>query len=211
MVRDITAQVLDTASPIHPFIERYLSTPAQLDHSCQLLLDSDFFAFHSDRSCDLLLQEAKVQTNPHVLFILYSIFLARGRRHYPFFRAQTVWDPIFPLLMDHVTFETLGDTTSDYIESKLRYLAIEMLFELCRLQKLSTSELSRCRVHSILPIFRRSSISPTSLDVFTDTFIDDLFDLVEDSRSNEILSYSVIRFLVRECYIFPHTVLRGSF
>jgi len=180
---------------ISSLVERYLSTPAQLDHSCQLLLDSDFFAFHSDRSCDLLLQEAKVQTDPHILFMLYSIFLARGRRHYPFFRAQTLWEPIFPLLMDHVIFEALGDTTSDYIESKLRYLAIEMLFELCRLQKLSASQLSAWSCASYTSNY--SSNSLTRLGVFTDTFIDDLFDLVENSRSNEMLSYSVIRFLVR--------------
>jgi hypothetical protein len=98
--------------------------------------------------------------------------------------------------MDHVTFEALGDTTSDYIESKLRYLAIEMLFELCRLQKLSASQLSAPVVCTL--IYDYSSSSLFSLGVFTDIFIDDLYDLVENSRSNEMLSYSVIRFMVRE-------------
>lgn len=98
--------------------------------------------------------------------------------------------------VDHVTLEALGDTASDYIESKLRFLAIEMLFELCRLQKLSGSQLS-ARVGPT-SIYDYSSSSPFLPGVFTDTFIDDLFDLVENSRSNEMLSYSVIRFLVRE-------------
>lgn len=43
--------------------------------------------------------------------------------------------------MDHVIFDFHGDATSDYIESRLRYLAIEMLFQLCRLQKLTSAQL----------------------------------------------------------------------
>lgn len=124
-------------------IERYLSTPAQLEHSCELLLDSDLFSFHSDRSCELLIEHAKVETDPHVLFILYTIFLARGRRHLSFFRSHAVWQPIIPLLMDNVIFEFQGDAMSDYIESRLRFLAIEMLFQLCRLQKLTSAQLRK--------------------------------------------------------------------
>jgi hypothetical protein len=55
--------------------------------------------------------------------------------------------------------------------------------------------------------------SAASLGVFSDVFIDDMFDLVENSRSNEILSYSVIRFLVRSDYpdTFNQTRLTFSF
>ncbi|KAF8324014.1 hypothetical protein DL93DRAFT_2049063, partial [Clavulina sp. PMI_390] len=154
--------------------ERYLSTPAQLEHAVELLFSSDFFSFHSDRACHILVEDAKLETDPHVLFILYTIFLARGRDHLNFFRSHATWEPIIPILMDHVIFEFQADAMSDFIESRIRFLAIEMLFQLCRLQKLTGAQLR----------------------VFTDSFIDDLFDLVENSRSNEILGYSVIRFLV---------------
>lgn len=96
--------------------------------------------------------------------------------------------------MDYIILEFHGDTSSEFIESRLRYIAIEMLFELCRLQKLSTSELCKCR--GFLPQSSSFGTEATFTAVFSDAFIDDLFDLVEDSRSNELLSYSVIRFLV---------------
>lgn len=41
-------------------IEEYLQTKAQLDYCCELLLESDFFTFHSDRSTDLILEDARV-------------------------------------------------------------------------------------------------------------------------------------------------------
>lgn len=43
--------------------------------------------------------------------------------------------------MDYIILEFHGDKSSNFIESRLCYLAVEMLFELCRLQKLTTAEL----------------------------------------------------------------------
>jgi hypothetical protein len=34
--------------------EQYLQSPSQLEHACELLLDSDLFAFYSERMCEIL-------------------------------------------------------------------------------------------------------------------------------------------------------------
>ncbi|ELU39527.1 hypothetical protein AG1IA_06443 [Rhizoctonia solani AG-1 IA] len=68
--------------------EKYLSTNEQLDHAISLLLDSDIFAFHSDRSTEHLTSAAQKETNPHALLVLYSIFLHYGRRNPAFFGAS---------------------------------------------------------------------------------------------------------------------------
>ncbi|KAF9515953.1 hypothetical protein BS47DRAFT_732139 [Hydnum rufescens UP504] len=153
--------------------ERYLSTLAQLDHCCNLLLDSEFFTFHSERSCDTLLDDARSNTDPHLLFILYNVFLCYGHRHPSFFRSSKRWQPLIPLLMDHLLIQTT-EISLEFIEGKLGLLAIEMLYEVCRVQNLSSAELR----------------------IFDDAYIDHLFDIVESTRSNEILNYSLIKFLV---------------
>ena len=40
-------------------LEQYLQTPLQLEHACDILLTSELFAFHSERMCELLLEDAK--------------------------------------------------------------------------------------------------------------------------------------------------------
>jgi hypothetical protein len=59
--------------------------------------------------------------------------------------------------MDYITLEFQGDTSSEFIESRLRYLAIEMLFELCRLQKLTSAQLGES--HGIVSSLGRSADS----------------------------------------------------
>jgi len=41
------------------FEEQYLQSPFQLEHACELLLDSELFAFHSERMCEILTDEAQ--------------------------------------------------------------------------------------------------------------------------------------------------------
>ncbi|KAF8336440.1 uncharacterized protein EI90DRAFT_2911455 [Cantharellus anzutake] len=176
--RDATLAELDAILRIFisfcaTYHERYLSTLAQLEHSCQLLLDSDFFTFHSGRSCDLLLEDAHKSTDPHQLFILYNVFLCWGSRHPPFFRAEKRWRPLLGHLMDHLTIE-IGDASANFIEGKLALLACEMLYEICRVQKWSFAELK----------------------VFKDSFIEHLFEVIESTRSSETLNYSLIKLIV---------------
>lgn len=48
--------------------EHYLQSPLQLEHACQLLLDSELFAFHSERMCELAIED--VQSVCGVTFVL---------------------------------------------------------------------------------------------------------------------------------------------
>ncbi|KAI0783275.1 hypothetical protein C8Q75DRAFT_726427 [Abortiporus biennis] len=199
---DITLSRLD--STLRSFInlcasyhEQYLQSPLQLEHACELLLGSELFAFHSERMCELLLDDSAT-TDPHAQLILYSILLSYGRRNASFLRSHKRWQPLLPLFMDHIRIEIDPDidytfigantsTTSSSsgvfprgigipIEAKLRSLSVRLLYEVCRVQNLSMQDLK----------------------LFDDTFIDHLFDLVEQTReqSDETFNYSVIKFIV---------------
>lgn len=173
--------------------EQYLQSPLQLEHACHLILDSELFSFHSERMCDILTKEAQSNTNPHFQLIIYNILLHFGRRRTDFFRSHKRWQPLLPLLMDHVLVEIDSDLEDAYlgitgssnggstnvpvpIEAKLRTLGVRILYEVCRVQKFSLQDLK----------------------VFEDSFIDYLFDLVEHTRhmQDDSFNYSVIKLLV---------------
>lgn len=153
----------------------------QLEHACNLLLDSELFVFHSERMCELAIEDVKSvretftyysfsskaglqKTDPHSQLILYSVLLFHGRRQSNFIRSHKHWQPLIPLLMDHVLVEINPDTEDVYlgapsissgsgsrssmvvshipIEAKLRSLGVRLLYEVCRVQKLSLHDLS---------------------------------------------------------------------
>ncbi|CCM04492.1 uncharacterized protein FIBRA_06672 [Fibroporia radiculosa] len=174
--------------------EQYLQSPLQMEHSCELLLTSELFTFHSERMSEILIEDTRQATDPHVQFILYSVLLNHGRRSANFLRSQKRWQPILPLLMDNITVDVDPDVEDTYfgstsgtssgvqrsmavpIEAKLRSLSVRLLYDVCRVQKLSIED----------------------LEIFSDIFIDYLFDLVEQTRhmQDESFNYSVIKLLV---------------
>ncbi|KAF7972718.1 hypothetical protein HWV62_17174 [Athelia sp. TMB] len=181
--------------------EQYLQSPFQLEHACELLLDSELFVFHSERMCEILTDEAQSTTDPHFQLILYNVFLYYGRRKQKFLRHSKRWQLVIPLLMDHILVEiepgvedmylgggsrgVIGGSTNDHdgnasfmipIEAKLRSLGVKLLYEVCRVQKMSMQELR----------------------VFSDAFVDHLFELVEQTREmeDETFNYSVIKLIV---------------
>lgn len=47
----------------HPVpVEQYLQSPLQLEHACDLLLDSELFQFHSERMCEILVDDLQSVT-----------------------------------------------------------------------------------------------------------------------------------------------------
>ncbi|KAJ3823630.1 hypothetical protein F5880DRAFT_1694486 [Lentinula raphanica] len=177
--------------------EQYLQSPFQLEHACNMLLDSELFAFHSERMSDIVTSEAQSNTNPHFQFICFHVLLSFGRRRSDFFRSHRRWQPLIPLLMDHILVEIDPDVEDTYfgnsagvgsgsgfsganvpvpIEAKLRSLGVRLLYEMCRVQKLSIQDLR----------------------IFDDAFLDYLFDLVEQTRhmQDDTFNYSVIKLVV---------------
>lgn len=41
----------------HPTTEKYLQSPLQLEHACELILESELFAFHSERMCEIIMDD----------------------------------------------------------------------------------------------------------------------------------------------------------
>ncbi|PCH37392.1 hypothetical protein WOLCODRAFT_109793 [Wolfiporia cocos MD-104 SS10] len=173
--------------------EQYLQSPLQMVHACDLLLASELFMFHSERMSEILCEDVQKATDPHLVYILYTSLFAYGCRNQNFLRSQKRWQPLLPLLMDNVTVDVDPDVEDTYlgsgsggsgipraiavpIEAKLRTLSVRLLYEVCRVQKLSIQE----------------------LEIFSDSFIDYLFDLVEQTRhmQDETFNYSVIKLLV---------------
>ena len=89
--------------------------------------------------------------------VLYNVLLSWGRRRSSFLRASKRWQPIIPLLMDHIRLDIDPDMDDAYIgasnpgtvvkgigvpiEAKLRLLSVRLLYEACRVQKLSLQDL----------------------------------------------------------------------
>jgi hypothetical protein len=108
---------------------------------------------------DVLLQN----TDPHSQFINYHVLLCYGCRKVEFFRSQPRWQPLIPLLMDHVHVDIDSDIEESIgglntarsisysftsttgtpipIEAKLRTLGVRLLYEVCRVQKFSLQQL----------------------------------------------------------------------
>ncbi|EMD36917.1 hypothetical protein CERSUDRAFT_114834 [Gelatoporia subvermispora B] len=202
---DITLDRLDATlrrfvSFCAAYHEQYLTSPLQLEHACDMLLNSELFAFHSERMSEHLFGDAQTNTDPHCQLIIYSVLLAYGRRKPSFLRAPKRWHQLIPLLMDHVRVDVDPDVDDGFglafgggfggagssgsgprglaapIEAKLRTLSVRLLYEVCRVQKLSLQD----------------------LNIFDDTFIDYLFDLVEQTRDmhDDTFNYSVIKLIV---------------
>ncbi|PIL30535.1 hypothetical protein GSI_07235 [Ganoderma sinense ZZ0214-1] len=174
--------------------EQYLQSPLQLEHACSMILASELFSFHSERMCELMVGDAKTNTDPHYEMMLYNVMLAYGRRSAVFLRSQKRWQPLLPLLMDHVRNDLDPEVDDAYygvasgstisatrgvavpIEAKLRSLSVRLLYEVCRMQKLSLQDLR----------------------IFDDGFIGYLYDLVEQTREiqDETFNYSVIKLIL---------------
>ena len=99
------------------------------------------------------------RTDPHSQLIFYDLLLCHGCRRPEFFRSHKRWQPLLPLLMDHVLVEIDPSVEDTYfgmaggsnatstsvpvpIEAKLRSLGVRLLYEVCRVQKLSIQDLS---------------------------------------------------------------------
>jgi Protein of unknown function (DUF2013) len=78
------------------------------------------------------------------------------------------------------------------IEVKLRSLAVKLLYEVCKVQKMTTQDLREFPLRSSSVTHRIYS------GTFTDSFIDYLFDLVEQTKymQDEAFNYSVIKLIV---------------
>lgn len=97
-------------------------------------------------------------TDPHRQLILYKILLSYGRNKPNFLRAHKKWQPLIPLLMDHVLVDFDPEAEDNFvgsvsssgwsraavvpIEARLRLLAIGILYEVCRVQKFTITDLS---------------------------------------------------------------------
>ncbi|KXN89720.1 Protein dip1 [Leucoagaricus sp. SymC.cos] len=167
-------------------------SPLQLEHAFGMLLDSELFEFHSERMCEIIVDDTQSNTDPHSQFICYNILFWYGKRKPDLFRSQKRWQPLLPLLMDHAMVDIDPDIEDTYtgtvgtsagvpsipvpIEAKLRTVAVKLLYEVCRMHNFSLQDLR----------------------VFDDDFIDHLFDLVEHTRNmqDDTFNYSVIKLIV---------------
>ena len=95
-----------------------------------------------------------------MIYIFYEILFYHGLRRADAFRSHKRWQPLLPLLMDHVLVEMDPDVEDTYtgstnvgrsasfssvpipIEAKLRSLCVKILYEVCKVQTLSVQDLS---------------------------------------------------------------------
>ncbi|WVQ97728.1 hypothetical protein IAU59_004842 [Kwoniella sp. CBS 9459] len=158
--------------------DTYLPSIEVMESAISLLLDSELFTFHYDRMIGILMTDAQENTNPHDLYILYHIIWFYGHRHPSLFRSHRKWRKLLPTLGEVVGLDSEETFVLGLppIEGRLRLPATHLMYEVCRVQKLTGDELS----------------------IFDDAFIDHLFDLVETTRDmqDERLNYAVIKLIV---------------
>ena len=100
-------------------------------------------------------------TDPHLQFILYNVLLFYGRKMTNSLRIHKRWHPLIPLLIDNILVDcdqVVQDTYAGTnisslhwsrnvvapIEAKIRTLSVRLLYEVCRVQKLAQTDLSKC-------------------------------------------------------------------
>ena len=102
-------------------------------------------------------------TDPHHQLILYVVLLEHGKRNQQFLRSHKRWQPLLPLLMDHVRLDVDPEVDDHYygvgpssgtpravavpIEAKLRSLSVRLLYEVCRIHKMSLQDLREYGEH----------------------------------------------------------------
>ena len=98
-----------------------------------------------------------------------------------------------PEVEDLVTSSNWNKTLPAPIEANLRILSVQILYEVCRVQKFSITDLREC-----LAMCEGCAIENKTTGLFDDAFIDYLFDLVEQTRhmQDETLNYSLIKLIV---------------
>jgi hypothetical protein len=107
--------------------------------------------------------------------MFYEILFHYGHRRADFFRSHKRWQPLLPLMMDHILVEIDPDIEDTYvgtaagrsashssvpipIEAKLRSLCVKILYEVCKVQTLSVQDLSQYFVLSRCPALTRPLI-----------------------------------------------------
>ncbi|CAE6412150.1 unnamed protein product [Rhizoctonia solani] len=193
--------------------EKYLSTADQLEHAISLLLDSDIFAFHSDRSTEHLTSATQTETNPHALLVIYSIFLQYGRRNPAFFGASASipsqagsttrvgvgLDALTPMVPQgkrsagHKRWQGLVPLLKDHVQWSVDDHGYG--------SALGVSIEARLRlvcVRLLYEVCRVQKLDINELKVFDDGFIEHLFETIEDTSvsADETLNYYLIKLIV---------------
>ena len=99
-------------------------------------------------------------TDPHLQFVLRSVLLFYGRKQTGFLRTHKRWQPLIPLLIDNISADSGPRAQDTYaatnpsglhwsrgavipIETKIRILSVRLLYEICRVQKFTYTDLSK--------------------------------------------------------------------
>lgn len=225
--------------------EQYLQTPLQLEHAFQMLLDSELFEFHSERMCEIIIDDTQAVsplTNTalslalHLLMdvfyiehwstlaihLLQRVVLARETEAGFFQVAQT--------LATNLTITHGSYRGRHWFGGRIHIHRCCRNFHWitgspCSYRGQASDNLSPIAVWGVRDAEFFTSRSPYAMfyfalsdkswvsfiGIFDDDFIDQLFDLVEQTRSmqDDTFNYSVIKLIV--CFLVwfvPRWLLR---
>ncbi|RIA96734.1 hypothetical protein C1645_871837 [Glomus cerebriforme] len=154
---------------VSDFQDEYLENEKEFMQCCYKLFVSPIYRSFSDNIIEHIIQLAAKKTDVKELWVLYNILFLAG------------WEnkKLFKQMMD-VQEQKFVSKLKGHIESKdggkLQQISIKLLFEICRVRRLSADE----------------------LDLIDELFLNHLLDLVEKTRDNEdeTFNYSVIRLIL---------------
>ncbi|RUS15731.1 hypothetical protein BC937DRAFT_92077 [Endogone sp. FLAS-F59071] len=197
------------------FQDDFLQTPADLAAAIYKLIDSPLYADHHDTIIPHLIRtRALISHNPRDLYIAYGILLYAGRDNMQVLREVMVdTTPIHNKARGKGSklFAKLKHEVESFLGGqKMQIVAVELMFELCRVCRLGKVDLgtsatvhafihSRCSLNFLADSLRFSKLSPkTLLDIIGPHFIHHLLLLVESTGDdvNESFNYGVIKLLL---------------
>ncbi|CAG8589071.1 221_t:CDS:2 [Cetraspora pellucida] len=169
--QDIAKRSIDTyINFVLKFQDEYLETDSQLTQCFYNLLNSSMYQTFSDIIIEHMMFRATICNELKELWVIYNILYLSGKNNPMIFKLMisSQGHDFILKLKEHICNLDEGH--------RVQQIAVNLLFEICRGQRISQNELS----------------------VFDDQFFDYLLNLVENTRDeeDETFNYSVIHLML---------------
>ncbi|CAG8503385.1 8281_t:CDS:2 [Funneliformis caledonium] len=151
------------------FQDEFLENVTELMGCCYKLLVSPIYRKFSDTVIERVIQRASKQTDVKELCVLYNILFLAGKESKKIFEQMYVREQNFVSKLKNHIYE-------NKVDNRLQQISIQLLFEICYVQRLS----------------------PSLLNLIDEPFLNYLLDLVENTRDDEdeTFNYSIIRLIL---------------
>ncbi|CAI2177669.1 18884_t:CDS:2 [Funneliformis geosporum] len=155
---------------VSSFQDEFLENEMELMDCCYKLLVSPIYQSFSDVVIDRVIQRASKQTDVKELFLLYNILFLAGKE------SKKIFAKMMCVREQNFVSKLKNHIYMNKVDNRLQQISIQLLFEICYVQRLTPSE----------------------LNLIDESFLNYLLDMVENTRNDddEMFNYSIIRLIL---------------